>query len=160
MTSTAIWTVSEDGQMFTSTTDGTQPNGSTYKNIFKAKRTAGSSGLAGTWESTELKLSSPTAWEIEAHQGDGLSLITPAEKERIDLKFDGKDYPDKGPRVAKGTTASGKRIDERTFEISGKFKGKLLYTQRLELSEDGKMLTATLSFPGVAKPKVDVYERQ
>jgi hypothetical protein len=160
VTSTSLWTLSEDAQTFTSTTDGTRPDGSTYQNVFKAKRTAGTSGLAGTWESTELKLSSPAAWEIAAWQGDGLSFITPAEKERLDLKFDGKDYPDKGPRVAEGTTASGKRIDARTIEVSGKLKGKPLYTQRLELSADGKTLTATMSFPGVAKPEIDVYERQ
>jgi hypothetical protein len=160
VTSTATWTLSEDGKMFTSTTDGNRPDGSTFKNVFKAKRIAGSSGLAGTWESTEMKLGSPADWEIEAYKGDGLSLMTPADKERIDLKLDGKDYPDKGPRVAAGTTASGKRIDQSTVEITSKLKGKPVYTQRLELSKDGKTLTGTLHFPGVTKSETDVYERQ
>ena len=160
VTSTSTWTVSEDGQTFTSTTDGTRVDGSTYKNVFKAKRIAGTSGLAGTWESTDLKIGSPTEWEIAAYEGDGLSFITPANKERLDLKFDGKDYPIKGPRVAEGSTASGKRIDQRTIEISNKLKGKLVSTDRTELSDDGKTLTTTTSYPGVAKPETIVYERQ
>lgn len=160
VTSTSIWTVSEDGQTYTSTTDGTRADGSIFKNVFKAKRIAGKSGLAGTWESTELKLSSPAEWEIEAYEGDGLSFIRPANQARLDLKFDGKDYADKGPRVAEGSTASGKRIDQRTIEISNKLKGKLVSTERTELSEDGKTLTTTSSYPGVAKQEVEVYERQ
>lgn len=160
VTSTATWTLSADGKMFTSTTNGNRPDGSTYQDVFKAKRIAGSSGLAGTWESTEVKQSSPTDWEIQAYKGDGWSLITAADKERVDLKFDGKDYPDKGPRVAAGTTASGKRIDQSTVEITSKLKSKPIYTQRLELSKDGKTLTAILSFPGVKKSETDVYERQ
>ncbi len=160
VTSTSTWTVSEDGQIFTSTTDGTRADGSTFNSVFKAKRIAGSSGLAGTWESTEMKPGSPTEWEIATYDGDGLSFITPANKERLDLKFDGKDYPDKGPRVAEGTTASGKRIDARTIEVSYKLKGKLVSTERTELSEDGKTLTTTVTFPGVTKSEIDIYERQ
>lgn len=160
VTATAAWTLSKDGNTFTSTRDGTRPDGSTFHNVFKAKRTAGSSGLAGTWESSELKLGSPAELVIASYEGDGLSLVTPAEKEHINLKFDGKDYADKGPRVAKGSTVSGKRIDAQTVEIAGKLKGKIVYSQRMKLSEDGKTLTATVTFPGVAKPEIDVYERQ
>jgi hypothetical protein len=160
VTSTSTWTVSEDGQTFTSTTDGTRADGSTFNNVFKAKRIAGTSGLAGTWESTDLKIGSPTEWEIAAYEGDGFSFIFPANKERLDLKFDGKDYVNKGPRVAEGTTASAKRIDARTIEVSNKLKGKLVSTDRTELSEDGKTLTTTVSYPGVTKPEIDVYERQ
>lgn len=160
VTATSTWTLSADGKMFTSKTDGTRANGSTFSTVFKAKRTAGTSGLAGTWESTEEKPSSPAEWEIAAYEGDGISIITPAEKERVDLKFDGKEYPDKGPRVAKGTTVSGKRIDPSTIELAYKVKGKLVATERTQLSEDGKTLTTTVSFPGVKNSEIDVYERQ
>jgi hypothetical protein len=160
VTSTSIWTVSEDGQSYTSTRDGTRADGSTFKNVFKAKRIGGGSGLAGTWEGTDVKVGSPTEWEIAAYEGDGLSFIFPANKERLDLKFDGKDYTPKGPRVPEGSTAAGKRIDARTIEVSNKLKGKLLFTDRTELSEDGKTLTTTSSYPGVAKQEVEVFERQ
>ena len=160
VTSTAIWTVSDDGQMFTAATDGTRADGSTYKNKFKAKRIAGTAGLAGTWESTEMKLGAPANWEIQSFGGDGMSFLTPANKERDDVKFDGKDYESQGPRVAPESTVSGKQIDERTIELTDKLKGKVIETDHLELSADGKTLTVTLNFPGVDKPETDVYERQ
>jgi hypothetical protein len=160
VTSTSVWTLSNDGKKFTSVSDGTRPDGSKYHNVFEAKRVAGTSGLAGTWESTKLQLSSPAAMEISAWGTDGWSIAVPADKERTDLKFDGKDYPDKGPRVAKGTTMSGKRVNANTVEITGKLKGKVQYTEQLKLSKNGKTLTATLHFPGQTKPEVDVYERE
>jgi hypothetical protein len=160
VTSTSTWTVSKDGKRFTMVTDGTRPDGSKYHDVFETKRLAGTSGLAGTWESTKLSISSPTEMEIATWQGDGWSMTYPADKERVDLKFDGKDYPDKGPRVAKGTTMSGKRIDASTVEITGKLKGKVMYTQQMKLSKDGKTLTATLHFPGQTKTEIDVYDRQ
>ncbi len=158
--STSTWTVSEDGKTLTVTTDGTRANGSTFKNVAKSKRTAGTSGLAGTWEGTDVKIDSPAQWEIAAYEGDGLSFIRPAGKARLDFKFDGKDYADKGPRVAEGATASAKRIDPRTIEMSRELKGTLMETERMELSEDGKTLTTTSTYPGVEKKEVEVHERQ
>ena len=160
VTSTATWTLSNDGKMFTSATDGTRPDGSTYHNVFKAKRIAGGPGLAGTWESIEIKMNSPAAIEIQPWEKDGWSIITPSQKEQVNLKFDGKDYADKGPRVAKGTTISGKRIDNRTVELTTKLNGKTQYTEHMQLSADGKTITSTLHFAGVAKPEIDVYGRQ
>jgi hypothetical protein len=158
--STAIWTVSEDGKTLTQTTEGTRVDGSTFKTVLKSKRIAGTSGLAGTWESTDVNTNSVVPFEIAAYEGDGLSFISSAGQRRLDLKFDGKDYPDKGPRVTEGATASGKRIDQRAIEVSNKVKGKLLNTERMEVSADGKTLTTTTSFPGVAKSQTFVYERQ
>lgn len=158
--SNSVWTVSEDGKELTVTTEGTRADGSTFKNVTKSKRTAGSAGLIGTWESTDLKMDSTVPWEIAAFEGDGLSFITPSAKARLDLKFDGKDYAAKGPRVPEGATVSGKRIDARTIEVSRKLKGKLMETERMQLSEDGKTLTATATFPGVDKKEVEVHERQ
>jgi len=158
--SKSTWTVSEDGKELTVTTDGTRADGSTFKNVSTSKRTAGTSGLVGTWEATDVKIDSPAEWEIAAFEGDGLSFIRPAGKARLDFKFDGKDYSDKGPRIAEGSTASAKRIDPRTIEISHKLKGKLMETERMELSEDGKTLTTTSTYPGVEKKEVGVHERQ
>ena len=62
--------------------------------------------------------------------------------------------------MAPGSTVSGKRIDARTVEISGKLKGKLVYTQRMELSKNGKTLNATVHFPGLSNAEHDVYERE
>ncbi len=160
VTSTATWTLSDNGNKFTSVIDGTRPDGSKLHNVFETKRIAGTSGLAGTWESTKFQINSPAAMQIASWNGDGWTISVPADKERLDLKFDGKEYPDKGPRVAKGTTASGKQIDAHNVEITTKLKGKTQYTEHMKLSADGKTITSTLHFPGVPKPEIDVYERQ
>ncbi|MGI8961407.1 MAG: hypothetical protein ACR2IV_16925 [Bryobacteraceae bacterium] len=160
VTSTSTWTISDDGNMFTSKAEGIRPDGSSFTNEFKAKRISGKSGLAGMWESTELKLSSPSDWEIKPYGSDGLSFTTPAEKEHLDLKFDGKDYADHGPRVAPGSTSSGRRIDERTIELTDKLKGKVMDTNEMKLSEDGKRLTLTVHNAGVEKPQIVVYDKQ
>jgi hypothetical protein len=154
------WTVSEDGQIFSSSRESMRPDGSTSHEQLKFKRTAGTSGLAGSWESTEAKMTSPTTLEIEKWQGDGYSFLDPAYKERADFKLDGKDYTPKGPRVAKGTTVTASKTDDHNIELTYKLKGKTTETDRWELSGDGKTLTQTITYAGVSKPDVDVYDRE
>jgi hypothetical protein len=154
------WTVSEDGQTFSSSRKSMRPDGSTSREELKFIRTAGTSGLAGTWESTEVKMTSPTILEIEKWQGDGYSFLDAAYKERTDFRLSGKDYIPKGPLVAKGTAVSAKQIDDHNIELTYKLKGKTTSTERYELSTDGKMLTATVTYAGVSKPEVQVYDRQ
>ena len=60
--------------------------------------------------------------------------------------------------MAKGTTISGKKTDDRTMELTYKLNGKTTETDRRELSADGKTLTNTINYPGVDKQEVDVYE--
>ncbi len=160
VTSTAMWTVAEDGKTSTYSSDNTRPDGSTSHGETKLQRTAGTSGLVGTWESTQVKMSAPAPLEIAKWQGDGYSMINPAYKERADFRLDGKEYADKGPRVAKDTTVSGKGIDDHHIELTYKLKGKTTETDRWELSADGKTLTNTITFSGESKPEIDVYERQ
>jgi hypothetical protein len=157
---TATWTVSEDEQTFIDSSDSMRPDGSTSHEESRMKRTAGTSGLVGTWESVEVKITSPTTLEIEKWQGEGYSFLSPAYKERVDFKLDGKDYTPKGPRVAKGETMSAKRLDDHNIELTYKLKGKTISTESYEVSADGKTLTDILSFPGQSKSETDVYDRQ
>ncbi|MGZ5553836.1 MAG: hypothetical protein ACXWHF_09370, partial [Chthoniobacterales bacterium] len=64
VTSEEAWSISDDGQIFTVKVELKRPDGSTSTDETKMKRTAGTSGLAGTWESTEVKIGSPTTIEI------------------------------------------------------------------------------------------------
>src|SRR4029077_19211093 len=91
-TSKAKWSISEDGQTFTSTEENMRPDGSTGRSEAILKRTDGSSGLAGSWESTSVKILSPLAIEITKWQGDGYSLINLAYKQHLNFKLDGKEY--------------------------------------------------------------------
>ena len=160
MTSDAMWTVSEDSATSTYLNTETRPNGSTSHDEIKLKRTAGTSGLVGTWESTEIKIGSPNTIEIAAWGKDGYSLKTPVYKGETDFRLDGKDYTPKGPQAAKGTTVSGKKMDDRTMELTYKLKGKTTETDRWELSADGKTVTDTVEYPGIDKKEVDVFDRQ
>jgi hypothetical protein len=160
VTSKSKWTISEDGQTFTSTDENMRPDGSTGRSEATFKRTGGTSGLAGSWESTSVKILSPTTVEIAKWKEDGYSRINPVYKERLDFKLDGKDYTPAGPRVAKGTTVSAKKIDDKSIELTYKLKGKTTETDKLELAADGKTLTQTVTYAGVSKPEIDVYNRE
>ena len=46
------------------------------------------------------------------------------------------------------------------MELIYKLKGETTETNRWELSADGKTLTQTVTYPGVSKPEVGVYDRQ
>jgi hypothetical protein len=71
VTSKSKWVISEDGQTFTSQDENMRPDGSTGKSEGTLKRTGGTSGLAGSWESTAVKIMSPTGIEITKWQKDG-----------------------------------------------------------------------------------------
>lgn len=160
VTEKSKWTISDDGQTFTSTSESMRPDGSTGKSEAVLKRTGGTSGLAGTWESTSVKVLSPTTIQMAKWEKDGYSLINPTYKEHLNFKVDGKDYAPTGPRVAKGTTVTAKKVDDQTVELTYKLKDKTVETDTWQLSADGKTLTNTIAFPGESKPEVDVHDRQ
>jgi hypothetical protein len=78
------------------------------------------------------------------------------------IKLDGNDYPDLDANGGdKGTTYSGRRVNERSLEITEKFKGTITDTRRIELSRDLKTLTVTVHLVGQSKPQsILVYDRQ
>jgi hypothetical protein len=157
--STSTGTLSNDGQTWTATTSGTRPDGSTYTGEFKSKRVGGGKSLFGTWESTESQADSYPQWDIEPYDTDGLSFTTPSYKEKQDMKFDGKYYPDNGPNVAPGSTSSAKRMNRITIEWTDKLKEQVMDHQELKVSEDGKTLTVFIRYPGEKAPQTLVYDR-
>ncbi len=160
VTATSKWTISDDGKAFTTIDESMRPDGSTGRTESTLKRTDGTSGLAGTWESASVKVMSPLPVEIKKWQRNGYSYIVPAYKLRLNFKLDGKDYILRGPRVAQGTTVSASKIDDHTLELTYKWRGKTTVTHRWELSADGKTLTEAVTYAGVSKPEVDVYDRE
>lgn len=160
-TSDATWTVADDGATSTYDDTETRPDGSTSHDVIALKRTGGgTSGLVGTWESTEIKIGSPGTMEIEKSGTNGYSMKNPAYKEETDFKVDGKAYTPKGPNVAPGMTVSAKQLGDNKMELTYKLKGKVSETDNWELSSDGKTLTETISFPGENKQEVDIFERE
>jgi len=160
VTNKSKWTVSTDNQTFTSVDETTRPDGSTGRSEATFKRTAGTTGLAGTWQTTSVKVLSPTSITIAKWQGDGYTRSNPTFKETLDFKLDGKDYTPKGPRVAKGVTVTAKKIDDHSMELTYKLKGKTTETDKYEVSADGKTLTQTVTYAGVSKPEIDIWDRE
>src|SRR5215475_13446353 len=99
VTAKSKWTISEDGQTFTTMDENMRPDGSTGKTESTLKRTEGTSGLVGSWESVSVKLMSPLPMEIKKWQTEGYSYVVPAYKTHLNFKLDGKDYTPVGPRV-------------------------------------------------------------
>ena len=160
VTNKSKWTVSADGQTFTSIDESMRPDGSTGRSEAVLKRTDGTAGLVGTWQTTSVKVLTPTSITFAKWQGDGYTRTNPSFKETLEFKLDGKEYTPKGPRVAKGSTVTAKRIDDHALELTYKLKGKTVETDKYEVSADGKTLTQTITYPGVSKPEIDIYDRE
>ena len=157
---TGIWKLSEDGKTLSDTYRENQPDGSTLSLDYVYKRTTPGSGFAATWESVSEKMNSVYELQIQRYGGDGLTFITPAKKQTRNLRFDGKDYPDVGPDVSPGSVASGRRVNERTLEVTDKIEGKVTDIRQIELSPDLKTLTMTVHPVGQSEPNILVFDRE
>jgi hypothetical protein len=160
VTISAIWELSEDGNTLTDHFTGYRADGSTSNLLFVYTRIGGTSGFAGTWESTQEQVNSSFEMQIQTYAGDGLAFIFPAQKMTKGIKFDGKDYSAAGPNLPAGYATSGRRLGDKTVELTDKINGKVLDTQQLEVAPDGKTLTITTQIPGRRKPNIQVFERE
>jgi hypothetical protein len=157
---TGIWKLSKDGKTLSDNFTANQPDGSTLSLDYVYERTSAGAGFAGTWESTSAKVNSVVEFQIQPYQDDGLSFITPSQHDTQNMRFDGKEYPDEGPDVPAGTVSSGRRVNERTLEMTDKLAGKVVDTRRIELSSDFKTMTMTVSPVGQSKPNIFVFDRE
>lgn len=159
---TGDWTLSEDGKTLNDAYTEFAPDGS--KSLFLLyvyERTAGNSGFPGTWDSDSEKVKAGIELQIQPYEGDGLSLNSPDAEMTKKIKFDGNDYPDLDPNKDPGSASSGRRVNERTLEITDKFKGKTTSTRQIELSTDLKTLTLTVRLVGQNRPKsILVFDRE
>ncbi|HEV2115222.1 MAG TPA: hypothetical protein VGR48_04290 [Terriglobales bacterium] len=157
--SSMIHAISADGKTRTIKGTDTKPDGTTSDFSAVWKKTAGGTGWAGTWETADLTFNSPDELDVESYEGDALTFDTPAYKDKLSMKFDGKDYQEKGPNVAPGSMSSGQRVSARTLDLTNKVKGQVLDHTRYEVSPDGKTLTLTIREVAQPKPLIIVYNR-
>jgi hypothetical protein len=158
---TAYWTLSEDGKTLNDAYTEYAPDGSPSSTPYVYERTAGSSGFLGTWDSDSEKVKAGIELQIEPYEGDGLSFNSPDAEMIKKMKFDGNDYPDADPNEDPGSASSGRRVNERSLEITEKFKGKITGTRQIELSADLKTLTMTVRLVGQNRPKsILVFDRE
>jgi hypothetical protein len=169
----AFWRLSEDSKTLNDAftqylPDGTTlfeqplPDGSTLLLPYVYERTAGNSGFPGTWDSESAKVKTGIELQIQPYEGDGLSFKRSDEEMVKRIKLDGNDYPELDPNGGdKGTAYSGRRVNERSVEISYKFKGKITGTRQIGLSTDLKTLTMTERLVGQSRPKsILVFNRE
>jgi hypothetical protein len=157
---TANWKLSKNAQTLTDDFTAIGSNGSPSNVKYVYKRTAGTSGFAGTWESTSETVNFVFVLQVRPYEGDGLSFIDPTDEVTKNVKFDGKDYPNVGANAAPGSVSSVRRVNERTLEMTDKLNGKVADTQEIKLSSDRKTLTMTVHTAGRTEPNVLVFERQ
>jgi hypothetical protein len=152
----ANWKVSEDGRTLHDAFKELQPGGSTMTVDYLYKRTSGTSGFAGSWESTTKPVGLKFELQIQPYGGKGFSFVRQGSAKAI--IFDGKDHP--VANTGKGATASGRRQSERAMEFTDKKEGKVVDTQALTLSPDGKILTITVHRVGQTTPNTLVLVRE
>lgn len=154
----ATWTLSEDGRTLHDAFTAFQSNGSPSTIDYVYDRTAGTSGFLGTWESTSQQLEYVYELQIEPFGGDGLSLVVPSAGTTKHVTFDGSDQPN--PSVAEGLTTAGRRVSERAVDFTDTVNGKVIDTEELRMSDDGRTLTLTVHRPGQRKPTYLMFDRQ
>ena len=121
----------------------------------------GADMLAGTWKLNVAKSNySPgpppqsNTITIEPAAGgiklvaDGVDSQGRKTHNEYTANFDGKDYPTKPmldgkPNSSAADTVSWKKIDDYTYEVTNKLKGKTLTVARHVISKDGKTRTVT-----------------
>lgn len=155
---TETWVLSADGQSMTRTYSGTQANGQPFSGVANLKRIAGASGFAGRWQSTEVQMTFSEV-DIAANGPDGISLLLPEDGTKYSLKFDGKEYPEEGPRIPPGLTVSARMTGPRTVAATTRLNGKVLETEEWEVSPDGSTYTYIEHDTGAAEPVVIILHR-
>lgn len=142
LTSTETWVLSPDGRSMKRNFNEQTGNGGSSSGSEIVKRTSGSSSFEGTWQSTELRMSF-TEVDVEPNGDDGLTLHLPEDGTHYSVKFDGKDYPEEGPRLPDGMTVSAKMTGPRTIRAITKLNGKAIDNEDWEISADGQTFTYT-----------------
>lgn len=158
---TADWTLSTDGKTLTDEFTGFESDGSKSTTHFVYRRTAGSSGFAGTWDCDSARPDSAMKLSIQSYEADGLSIFGPEGQITRSLKFDGNEYPDSGPDAPPGLTSSGRRVNDRSLELTRKYKGRLIDTWQIEIPPDLKTVTLSIILAGETKPRnIFVFDRE
>jgi hypothetical protein len=151
--------LSDDGKTLTVVTTGTKPDGENFTDSAIYTRTAGASGLIGSWKSTKVQLSSPGELTIAAYGLSGLSIKIASLKASLLANFDGKDVAPVGPDIPSGLTIALMRIGPASFRMVQKVNGAVIYSAHYTVSADGKTMTEAGNSPGDSS-QTSLWEKQ
>ncbi|HTX76712.1 MAG TPA: hypothetical protein VMD29_10950 [Terracidiphilus sp.] len=154
----AIWTLSKDGNQLHDNYTQFGDNGTSTHVDYLYDRKGDGQGFAGDWLSTTQQIETAYVVEVRPYQGDGLSIVASSEGVTKNVKFDGRDYPNPGSRV--GRTASARRVNERTIELTDKIGARIVDTEQISVSEDGRILTMTVHVPKHTEPDILVFDKK
>lgn len=153
------WKLSSDGKNLSVTTSGVKANGDLYTDKAEYARTAGSSGLLGSWKSTEVKLSSPNELIMQESGLDQMILKIPALNASGEVNFDGKEVAFQGPDIPPGFRVGLTRTGPYSFRLVQKLNGTVISSSVYTVSNDGKTMTEVGGAPG-DPPATGVWEKQ
>ncbi|MFL6727892.1 MAG: hypothetical protein ACJ8FS_15460 [Sphingomicrobium sp.] len=152
----ASWSLSEDGRTLRDAFTSVQPDGSSATVDYVYKRLSGSSGFAGTWESTTKPTGLKVELGIQPYGSKGLSFVSVGSNRSV--TFDGQEHAVPGDKD--GLTFSGRRKGARAMQYTEKKRDEVQRARQFELSRDGRTLTETLHTSGHVTPDVFVFERE
>jgi len=159
VTVTENYMVTNSGKTLTDTATGTKPNGDPLNSSITYTRIAPGKGIYGKWRSTKVSNNSPNTAVIDANGPNGIIWHIPEIKATVKLNFDGKEVAPTGPTVPRGLMLAATKTGPRSFKLTEKMNGKLLFTGRYTVSADGKTMTEYGHAPGAAAPTKLVYQK-
>jgi hypothetical protein len=149
-----------DGKTLTADSRVSLATGGTSDDTAVYQRTSGGPGLAGAWKTKNVEVGSPGTMTLSANGPDGVTLTFVEEKGVCSAKFDGKDHPATGPMWPSGWTCAIASKGPTGLEVTWKKDGKLMFTDTMTPSADGRTLT-DVGRAGTTSEKVTtVYDRQ
>jgi len=152
--------ISADEKTMMISTNSTKPDGTAVASSETDVRVGTGTGLAGTWKDTKVNSSVPGAVMLKVHDGM-LRWEDAGYKNASDIKLDGTPGPVTGPTVPSGLTATNKPEGPNKLVCTVMLNGKLLTTDVMTLSADGKSYTDVSWQPGKENEKrTYVYEKQ
>ena len=151
----AAWTLSDDGRTLHDAFTNVQADGSKSTTNYLYRRLSGTSGFAGTWESTTPPVGLNLELSIEPAGDKALRFVSPGSDRRV--MFDGKGHAVRG---SQDVVLSGRRASARSLEYDERNKGKIERIRQFKLSRDGRTLKETIHVAGQATPTVFVFDRE
>jgi hypothetical protein len=148
--------------LFTMTVMGADMLAGTWKlNVAKSKYSPGPAPQSNTVKFTAIE----GGIKLVA---DGVDSQGKKTHNEYTAKFDGKDNPTKPmldgkPNPNAADAVAYKKIDDNTYEVTAKLKGKTLNVARHVISKDGKTRTVTTTGTNAQGQKVNdvtVFEKQ
>lgn len=151
--------LSPDQRQLVVTLKNTAP--AVFDEVWTFTRTAGARGLIGTWRETRYQ-NDRLALEFASRDGETVSIGWHPWDDRLELVLGGAEARVTGPLPLPEVTFQLAQTGPRTFDLVQRQFGKPLSSSRLQVSDDGKMLTQDWKsdVPGGRAEQRQVFRRR